>query len=375
MKTKRHQQGFTLIEIMIAMILGLFLTAGLIQIFQGSKKSYSFTEELARMQENGRYALDLLAYDIRMIGYQGCADPETVVTNVIADPRPASSTSVTGLEGFKVSSSGTITPSALPAVYTDTSATDPVENNIFEAVDVSAYVLPNTDMILMQFMNPYGANIVNTKTHATAQLNMDSNPNNFKKGDVVIVSDCETADIFRISNTVSGSTPYNLAHGSGVNSGTTTPKLSKIYGSDALILRFETNLYFIAPSGLDKDLTLNRTNKRGDTINSLYRVNIDNELDELVQGVDALILLYGERLSDGNVHYMAADDAGLDMARVDSIKVGLLMSSIEGITEAADTRTYNVAGTNFDDTTAPTYADDRRLRRVFSTTVNLRNRR
>ena len=102
MLNKKSQRGYTLVELMIALALGLMLLGGLIQVFQGSKKSYRFSTELSRMQENGRYALDLIAHDIRMIGYQGCADPGEVVPNVIADPPPANTASMSGLQAFKV---------------------------------------------------------------------------------------------------------------------------------------------------------------------------------------------------------------------------------------------------------------------------------
>ncbi len=62
------QQGMTLIEIMIALLIGIFLIAGVIEIFIGSKQSYRMLDNLSRMQENGRFAMDFISHDIRKAG-------------------------------------------------------------------------------------------------------------------------------------------------------------------------------------------------------------------------------------------------------------------------------------------------------------------
>ena len=66
------QSGFSLIEIMIALSIGVFLLGGIVQIFSASQQTYRMQRNLARLQENGRFALDFLARDIRMAGYWGC---------------------------------------------------------------------------------------------------------------------------------------------------------------------------------------------------------------------------------------------------------------------------------------------------------------
>lgn len=65
----RRQCGLSLVEIMVALVISLFLTAGVIQLFIGSKQTYRFHDALSRLQENGRLALDTMAADIRMAGF------------------------------------------------------------------------------------------------------------------------------------------------------------------------------------------------------------------------------------------------------------------------------------------------------------------
>src|SRR6056297_957172 len=74
----RHPQarkgGFSLVELMVAITLGLLLTAGMIQLFSSSKLTFQTNDALARVQENGRYALEVLKRELREAGTSGfCA--------------------------------------------------------------------------------------------------------------------------------------------------------------------------------------------------------------------------------------------------------------------------------------------------------------
>ena len=64
-----HQKGLSLVELLISMLLGLILTAGALQMMLASQEIYQATDTLSRIQENGRFALNFLAKDIRMAGH------------------------------------------------------------------------------------------------------------------------------------------------------------------------------------------------------------------------------------------------------------------------------------------------------------------
>ncbi|MBN4082045.1 PilW family protein [Beggiatoa alba] len=79
---KRDSKGFSLVELMVAISISLVLLIGLIQIFISSKRSYTIQDSIARMQENGRYAVGLLTKDLRLAGYMGGnADITTISGN------------------------------------------------------------------------------------------------------------------------------------------------------------------------------------------------------------------------------------------------------------------------------------------------------
>lgn len=66
---RRLQSGLTLIELMIAMAIGLFLMAVVSMLFVNAKQTYRTQDNLARIQETGRFAMDILGRGIRDAGY------------------------------------------------------------------------------------------------------------------------------------------------------------------------------------------------------------------------------------------------------------------------------------------------------------------
>lgn len=86
-----HSRGFSLTELLVAMVIGLLLLGGLVTLMVNSKKNYAQQDYSARLQENARFAVDFLSYDIRMAGYYGCfhnsiANDDSVQPIVVSGP-------------------------------------------------------------------------------------------------------------------------------------------------------------------------------------------------------------------------------------------------------------------------------------------------
>lgn len=77
---KRRLGGFTLIELMVAMLIGTFLVLGAITVFSQSRTNYRVSETMARLQENGRFALDLLEPEIRLVKNWGRNNEPALIT-------------------------------------------------------------------------------------------------------------------------------------------------------------------------------------------------------------------------------------------------------------------------------------------------------
>jgi type IV pilus assembly protein PilW len=66
---RRTGSGFTLVEMMIALVLGMVIIGALLAIFMSSKRTYSTTEAMSRMQESARFGAQFAARELRMAGY------------------------------------------------------------------------------------------------------------------------------------------------------------------------------------------------------------------------------------------------------------------------------------------------------------------
>lgn len=82
------QDGVSLIELMVALVVGLILLAGLIQVYLSNKQSYNAQEQLARMQENGRFAMELITRDLRRAGFWGGNVDLTAITGFPGPQEP-----------------------------------------------------------------------------------------------------------------------------------------------------------------------------------------------------------------------------------------------------------------------------------------------
>ncbi|MBI5611491.1 MAG: hypothetical protein HY942_00265, partial [Gammaproteobacteria bacterium] len=63
--------GYSLVELMVALAIGLFILGAVVSLFVTSKSSYRAQEGVDALQENGRYAIRALADDVRLAGFVG----------------------------------------------------------------------------------------------------------------------------------------------------------------------------------------------------------------------------------------------------------------------------------------------------------------
>ena len=78
MQRSGQAAGFGLIELMIAMVLGLIVLGAAIAVFQSNQRSYSANEGQNRVQENARAAYEMVTRDIRATGGSACSSESSV---------------------------------------------------------------------------------------------------------------------------------------------------------------------------------------------------------------------------------------------------------------------------------------------------------
>ncbi len=280
MKTaNRPQAGFSLVELMVAMTIGLALTLVIAQLFLGSRQTYATQDDLARIQEGARFAVDLMAKELRMAGFK-----QNASTGVFDVANPA----ITG-----ANDTGT---------------------NLSDEVQVRYYGSSNTAV------------------------------------------------------TAADNSVFNC--------------LGNAVGRDERV----NDTFLIAPDATN--LTLS-----GESTPTLFCRSVDtlgNSTDNaLVPGVESMQILYGVD-TDGDKTanaYLRAGDASLNWNNVVAVRISMLLRSAEGGTNVGvNARVYNHFGTSYAPANSAPGGDagavfnaagavlDSRMRRIFQSTVTVRNR-
>lgn len=73
----RREAGFTLVELMIALVIGLVLTLVIAELFVGSRRTFATTDDVSRMQENIRFVTNLLSRTVHQAGYKSAPNTKT----------------------------------------------------------------------------------------------------------------------------------------------------------------------------------------------------------------------------------------------------------------------------------------------------------
>ena len=81
---RQRVRGFSLVELMTAMLLSLLLMAAAVSVLVSNKRTYGATEGLGHIQENARIAFELMSRDIREAGGNPC-DVRMKMVNVLTD--------------------------------------------------------------------------------------------------------------------------------------------------------------------------------------------------------------------------------------------------------------------------------------------------
>jgi type IV pilus assembly protein PilW len=76
LKLFARQRGMSLIELMVALVLGLLLSAGIVSVFMSASTSNRVQTGLARLQETGRFLVSRMNMDLSMGQAQYCASLE-----------------------------------------------------------------------------------------------------------------------------------------------------------------------------------------------------------------------------------------------------------------------------------------------------------
>lgn len=341
----KKQHGFTIIELLVAALLAMILLGSTTIMFVSNKQSAKLQDELGRLQENARFAMDLLTQDLRMANFIGCHENMDTVYNQINVGTNTLLDFTNTLDGADGSAT---------TVQWDASG----DNTLISSMAA------NTDAITIRYLQPMDVQLSSDAT-TTGNLSIPAG-SNLASGTLMAVSDCSSTDLFQNTST-NTETSGTIAHAAGSGTpGNSVATLSKDYDENSEISTLVARRYFIAPSAT-----------AGNTRNSLWwtddasttTATTTDDIQELVEGVQSMQILYGEDTdSDNDIDGFFTSDSVTTWTNIKAIKVAILMETVNEIGVDLDTNTYNLLGTVIDP------VDDLRKRKIFTTTIAIRNR-
>jgi type IV pilus assembly protein PilW len=329
------QRGFTLIEVMVAMTIGLVISALVVTIFSASSSTYKAADTVGALQETGRVALENIDRDVQMAGFRGCNSNNVgnsgPLLNLITAPNTFSNDLGTPIQGYEYTGPGW-TP-ALPAALT-AAAPAPAANS---------------DVLVVRVAVGTGAGLNGPMASSTSDIPLFSAAG-FNVGDNAFIADCNETAAF----TVTGIAGTSLRHTVGAN---TNASVGRDFAEDALVMRFETHAYYVAPSS-----------RNPATETSLWMLSSAAAAPvEVVEDVEGLQIQYGE---DTDADYIAnvfrKANTVVDFTQVVALQVNLLLRGTRS-NEAQQITNYVFNG----QTVVPA---DRYTRRVYTATIQIRNR-
>mgnify|MGYP000155491031 CR=1 FL=1 len=367
-KLYQAHKGYSLVELLIAMSLGLFVMAGVLTVFSDNSRIYKVLDARSRMQENARYALYVLGRDIRMAGYMSCDSSTRIANTVDSSNWQFWGDAVSGYEGGV---------SVFPAEFSADMYTSPNA-----PVNPDALALRRADSDENFIISSHNAN------SATIHFAEDKS---VEKGEIYVIANpqCTQLGIFQASGPASAGPHNHIVHNTG---GSTTPgNCTKQLGGSfncspsaennvcipsvttlpvgesckysfppgSTLFRLITHAYYIGssqniPSLFNEKLIVDTVTHDADTLDEL-----------VVQGVENMQILYGVDTDADDIpdQYVTANNIGA--GTVSSVRIHLLIRSIKEVGKSIQNYSY------LGNTITPT---DKFLRKEFTTTIKLRNR-
>jgi len=308
--TRASQSGLSLVELMVAMVISLLLLAGVIQIFLGSKQSYTVNEGLSRLQENARFAFDRIGQDISASGYMGCNDS--------GDRDPDGN--------LYIHNALTINNTTKYDFSNPLDGTEGGGPGVSDTLSVRRAITASSVPLARQLDTAY------------SDIQLDNTHPNYaalEQWQTMAVTDCQRASVFMITNDPASSAGV-IQHDPGIvspagkpnegqsNAGTLfegvvrndlqAPGMGGKSSSEAMIIRVATNTYDIQMGESGAALFLNGT--------------------EFIEGVQEMQVLYGLDTdgTPGAERYVEANDAALsDMNQVASVQISLTMNTVDNV--------------------------------------------
>ena len=311
-KNGKQQQGFSLVEMMLAMVIGIIIMGGILSVYTNTRDLQRSSEDQVNLVTDARFALETMGYDLRHAGVFGGTNIPTLISCRMGDAS---------------------CPAALPLAVGD------CHNQWY--INIAQPIFGGEGVI------PTGYSCI---------LNHQANT------DVLVVRYADSNPVATAS--LVGGTAYvrsNYLAGQ-LFVGTAQPVIPDDAGTLTANHQLYSRAYYIS----------NFTNTPGDGMPSLRRVDLINgpqAQDQLIlPGATNLQVQYGEDLDeDGSIDKFVNADKVTDFTRVYAVRLWVLIKTEHEEKGLNTARTYTIAGIDVD---AP---NDGYRRLLISSVVKMRN--
>lgn len=297
--TARTQRGVSLVELMVALTLGLFIVVGAASIYLANRNSFATVENVARVEENARFAAELLARDIREAGNSMCGGAMTSI-NLLSSP--ASLTWAgwdKGLLGNAMGASDTPGVSLLgPSAASGT----------------AQVTSPATDSLLVWSASAGSSPVrISSHTIGTGTINT-ATPHGFKAGDWVVACDGTQLFTFEVQSLTTTSVTYSGG-----------AAMTKAIDAGGMLSPLTIHLWYVGGGISSNALRRITLNKTGITDN-----------DEMVSGVSDLQIKYLPADVSGtpklDATYLTAANVNVkDWGTIVAVQIALTLNSADKI--------------------------------------------
>jgi type IV pilus assembly protein PilW len=357
-----NQAGLSLVELLIAMALGLLLTLGVTQIYLSSSVTYRQTQGFAHAQESARFVSAILAPELRAAGSFGCLTQANRPLDSEIAPALNTALNLTvplgeALRGWEYNNTGpnnsiTLAGGALAKPAAGNWASGTAGTSL--PASLAGDVVTNSDVVIVNAVTPT-ALTVNAVTAAGGSTISLAGASGIETGRVVLTTSddsngaCFRGELFRNSDGPNDNSVSTLA-------GNT---LDLDYDLDARVYEFSQMAFYIG-EGTNEEPALFR------------RLLTPLEApQELISGVETLQILYGIRnaagISNAAINYITAAQV-TDWDQIVSVRFSTMTRSPDEVLDGENDLNFNMLGSEVSQATG----GDRRARLVSVGTTALR---
>lgn len=380
--------GFSLVELMVAITLGLLLTAGMIQLFSSTKVTFNTNDAFARVQENGRFAIELLKRELRPTGDTGFCGGDLRVRNHLNSACSNFTNEIlsqAAITGFEYTGSGSGDTLSLPTDLTPASASAADWSSASIASlpgDLAGVVVPGSDVIVLRTASVVeGVTAAGNTPANAAAINLNTS-HGLRPNEIVFITNCATgADLFQNVQGGGGggggsanATSLSSGNASCSNPGPGNVGLdwSTAYDESMQIFRQQVRAFFIG---------MNAQGQPGLYQRRLFVGSSTPAPQELVEGVENMQVLYGfsnQGTSGGDGQsvdaWLTADEVPADgFGQVVAVRIALVLRSPDIADGDRSDQDFEMFSEENRITFTLSTTGDGRIRQPFSTAIALRN--